>query len=91
MALSEKKAPAEKFVQFEESVTLFTAVSRLPAHHLDVMVLKHMRGMSDAAVADVLGVPVVAVSSADHYVQQHLTTALRSEQAPEGTPSDSDH
>lgn len=91
VALSQKGAPAERFAQFEESVTLFAAVSRLPAHQLDVVVLKHMRGMSDAAVADVLGVPVVAVSSADHYAQQHLTTALRSERPQKGPPSDSDH
>lgn len=79
VAVRNMTGATERFAQIGETMALFTAMSRLPDHQLDVMVLKYLRGRSDAAVADVLGVPVVAVSTADHYAQQYLTTALRSE------------
>lgn len=76
VALSLLSTPAARFAQIEESMSLFKAISRLPAHQLDVMALTYLRGMDHAAVADVLGVPIASVHTADRYARKSLTTAL---------------
>ncbi|MBZ3908184.1 sigma-70 family RNA polymerase sigma factor [Streptomyces griseiscabiei] len=76
VALSLVSTPAARFAQIEESMGLFKAISRLPAHQLDVMVLTYLRGMDHAAVADVLGVPIASVHTADRYARKTLSTAL---------------
>jgi RNA polymerase sigma factor (sigma-70 family) len=82
VALSVLSTPAARFAQIEESMALFKAMSRLPAHQLDVMVLTYLRGMDHAAVADVLGVPIASVHTADRYARKTLTAALNA--APSG-------
>ncbi|WP_328838622.1 RNA polymerase subunit sigma [Streptomyces europaeiscabiei] len=77
VALSVLSTPAARFAQIEESMSLFKAISRLPAHQLDVMALTYLRGMDHAAVADVLGVPIASVHTADRYARKSLTTALQ--------------
>ncbi|WP_405894548.1 RNA polymerase subunit sigma [Streptomyces sp. NBC_00104] len=77
VALSLVSTPAARFAQIEESMSLFKAISRLPAHQLDVMVLTYLRGMDHAAVADVLGVPIASVHTADRYARKTLSAALR--------------
>jgi DNA-directed RNA polymerase specialized sigma24 family protein len=76
VALHRTTCIAEQFAQIEESIALFKALSHLPGLQLDVMILKHLRGMDDTAVADVLGVPVASVSSADRHAKRSLTEAL---------------
>lgn len=77
---------AARFGQIEETMGLFKALSRLPDHQLDVMVLKYLRGMDDTAVADVLGVPLASVRSAYRYAKQSLAETLSSDDHPGGTP-----
>ncbi|QYX79377.1 sigma-70 family RNA polymerase sigma factor [Streptomyces akebiae] len=76
VALSLLSTPTARFAQIEESMALFRAISRLPAHQLDVMVLTYLRGMDHAAVADVLGVPIASVHTADRYARKTLSAAL---------------
>lgn len=76
VALHHTSGADRQFAQMEESMALFKALSRLPDLQLDVMVLKHLRGMDDTAVADVLGVPVASVSSADRHAKRSLTETL---------------
>lgn len=76
---------AAHFHQIEESMGLFKALSRLPDHQLDVMVLIYLRGMDDTAVADVLGVPLISVRTADRYAKQSLTETLSPDNHPGGT------
>lgn len=86
VALSLLSTPAARFAQIEESMSLFKAISRLPAHQLDVMVLTYLRGMDHAAVADVLGVPIASVHTADRYARKTLTAALTPPQASTQPP-----
>ncbi|GAA0897871.1 MULTISPECIES: sigma-70 family RNA polymerase sigma factor [Streptomyces violaceusniger group] len=85
VVLGRTEAPA-LFDQIEESLSLFKAMSRLPDHQLDVMVLKYLRRMDDTVVADVLGVPLVSVQTADRYAKKTLRGIFDSNDPPEGTP-----
>jgi DNA-directed RNA polymerase specialized sigma24 family protein len=67
---------ATQFFQIEESMTMMTAISRLPAQQLDVVVFKHFRRMDDAAIADVLGVPEASVHQAARYARRQLNQTL---------------
>ncbi|MFF7262070.1 sigma factor-like helix-turn-helix DNA-binding protein [Streptomyces sp. NPDC008159] len=91
VALSVISTPEARFAQIEESMTLFKAISRLPAHQLDVMVLTYLRGMDHAAVADVLGVPIASVHTADRYARKTLTAALRLQQRHGHDPEPQNH
>lgn len=77
---------AERFAQIEESMALFKSMSRLPDQQLDVMVLRYLRGMDEPAVADVLGIPLASVRSADRYATQSLAEIFSSDDHPGGTP-----
>ncbi|MCX4791759.1 hypothetical protein OG369_38490 [Streptomyces sp. NBC_01221] len=59
-------------------------MSRLPDHQLDVMVLRHLRGMPTSAVADVLGVPTAAVRSDERHARHALEIALGPDNDSEG-------
>ncbi|GAA2359529.1 RNA polymerase subunit sigma [Streptomyces cuspidosporus] len=85
VSLSETTGMA-RFDQIAESMSLFKALSRLPDHQLDVMVLKYLRGMDDTAVADVLGVPLISVRTADRYATQSLADTFGPHDSPGGTP-----
>lgn len=85
VALDRLSGQSARFAQISESLALFAAMSRLPTHQLDVMVLLHLRGMDHAAVADVLGVPIASVHMADRYARKSLTTALHPQSDPGGT------
>ncbi|MCX4799408.1 MULTISPECIES: sigma-70 family RNA polymerase sigma factor [unclassified Streptomyces] len=73
-----------RFAQVEESIALFKTMSRLPDHQLDVMVLRHLRGMPTSAVADVLGVPTAAVRSDERHARHALEIALGPDNDSEG-------
>ena len=87
VALSIKTTHAERFVQIEETLALYKAMSGLPFHQLDVMVLRHLRGMDAATVADALGVPIAVVRSAERHARQALNDTLCPQRDPEGTSS----
>lgn len=76
--------PEGQLAQIEESMRLFHAVGALPDQQLDVAVLKHLRGLADDAVADVLGVPLASVLHADRYARRRLAHIL-DQQHPGGT------
>lgn len=87
IALRAATTSDEKFAQIEESVALFATMSWLPDHQLDVMVLRHLRGMEPSEVADVLGVPIASVRSDERHAKHTLETALCTEQDSEGNPT----
>ena len=60
----------ERFNLIEESLALYTAVSRLPECEYDVIVLRHVLGYSVEQAASVLGIDTRSVS-------RHLRSAKR--------------
>ncbi|WP_331742826.1 helix-turn-helix domain-containing protein (plasmid) [Streptomyces sp. NBC_00868] len=73
-----------RFLQLEESLAVFQAVSRLPDFQLDVIVLRYLRGRDESSVADILGVPTALVSSAERHAKRSLTTKLIPHHRPGG-------
>ncbi|MCZ4101081.1 XRE family transcriptional regulator [Streptomyces sp. H39-C1] len=67
---------AAQFARVGELLALFEACRDLPDTQLDVMVLKYYGGLDDTATANVLGVPLAAVCSADRYAKRTLTRLL---------------
>ncbi|EDY48733.1 conserved hypothetical protein [Streptomyces clavuligerus] len=76
VALARAVGPGDQFRQFEESLNLFQAISRLPDLELDVTVLVHLRGMDTAAVADLLGLPPSLITLTDERARRSLAIAL---------------
>ncbi|MFD9862104.1 sigma-70 RNA polymerase sigma factor region 4 domain-containing protein [Streptomyces alboflavus] len=68
---------ADPLTRIAKTLGLFDAIRRLPALHLDVIVLLHLRGLRDSDVAEVLGVPCATVRAADRHAKRHLTANLR--------------
>ncbi|MFJ5819340.1 sigma-70 family RNA polymerase sigma factor [Streptomyces sp. NPDC093108] len=83
VALERAMSDEEKFAQYEETSTLFKVLSRLPDQQLDVMVLRHLRGMPPSTVADVLGVPVASVRSDERHAMHVVEAVLCTESDPE--------
>lgn len=75
VALATAQEPL-KTAQFQESMDVLAAYGALPELHLDVMVLKHMRGLSDDVVAGVMGVPPATVRSSHRHAVRTLTRVL---------------
>lgn len=73
-----------QFAQIEESLTMMTAISRLPAAQLDVVIFKHFRRMTDAAIVDVLGVAEATVGQAARYARRQLQEMLGLDGGSEG-------
>ncbi|MFF8618906.1 sigma-70 family RNA polymerase sigma factor [Streptomyces sp. NPDC015350] len=84
VALERAVSDEEKFAQLEESSALFKVLSRLPDQQLDVMVLRHLRGMPPSMVADVLGVPIASVRSDERHALHVVEAVLGTESDPEG-------
>ncbi|MFF2792871.1 RNA polymerase subunit sigma [Streptomyces sp. NPDC058049] len=72
------------FTQAERTLALFRAVSELPDVQLDVIVLRHLRGMDITPVADLLGVTPAFVISTERHARRSLTTRLNLRAHPEG-------
>ncbi|KDN74873.1 RNA polymerase sigma factor [Streptomyces olindensis] len=68
--------PADRLNQITESMRLFTAISRLPAHQLDVMVLRRLYGLPVENVSALLGVPLAAVRSDERHATRFLESLL---------------
>lgn len=62
--------------QVEESLNAFRAISRLPDHQLDVMVLRYLHGMDAERVSSLLGASLATVRSEERYAVQHLDSVL---------------
>ncbi|MFE4023944.1 sigma-70 family RNA polymerase sigma factor [Streptomyces sp. NPDC059101] len=62
--------------QIEETLELFKAMSRLPDHQLDVMVLRHLCGMPPEEASDLLGVPVATVRSDERHALHFLESVM---------------
>ncbi|MFF3788112.1 sigma-70 family RNA polymerase sigma factor [Streptomyces sp. NPDC001933] len=84
VALERAASDEERFAQYEESSALFKVLSRLPDQQLDVMVLRHLRGMPPSTVADVLGVPIASVRSDERHARHVVEAVLGTESDPEG-------
>lgn len=78
---------ADPLAQIAKTFDLFDAIRRLPAPHLDVIVLLHLRGLRDSDAADVLGIPCATVRAAERHAKRHLTANLRTT-TQEGHPGD---
>ncbi|MEU5404301.1 helix-turn-helix domain-containing protein [Streptomyces sp. NPDC005963] len=76
VALARADGSAAMYQQFEESLSLFRAICRLPDLELDVTVLAHLRGMDPGTVADLLGLPPALITLTDDRAQRALTVAL---------------
>lgn len=72
------------FRQAEQTVAFFRAVGRLPDVQLDVIVLRHLRGMDITPVADLLGVTPAFVVSTERHAKRSLATRLNLRAHPEG-------
>ncbi|MFG2811517.1 sigma-70 family RNA polymerase sigma factor [Streptomyces massasporeus] len=76
VALKSCTDPADRLNQIAESLQLFTAMSRLPAHQLDVMVLRWLYDMPPENVSALLGVPLAAVRSDERHATRFLESVL---------------
>ncbi|MFM9584243.1 sigma factor-like helix-turn-helix DNA-binding protein [Streptomyces caniscabiei] len=62
--------------QLTETQNLFRAMSRLPGHQLDVVVLRFLGGMAEEEVSDLLGVPLATVRSDERHAIRFLDSIL---------------
>lgn len=62
----QRSGPEQEVLKRELLAELAHLVSRLPAHHRDAVVLRHVQGMSYAEAADVLGQPEGTIRSNVH-------------------------
>ncbi|MGW1094206.1 sigma-70 family RNA polymerase sigma factor [Streptomyces sp. NPDC002455] len=76
VALYDLTDEADRISQIEESLNLFKAISRLPDHQLDVVVLSHLYAMDAERVSNLLGVSLATVRSEERYAVQHLDSVI---------------
>ncbi|GGU44265.1 sigma-70 family RNA polymerase sigma factor [Streptomyces violascens] len=67
---------ADHVDQIAESMELFNAMSRLPAHQLDVMVLRRLRGNSEEQASALLGISQAIVRSDERHAVRFLESVL---------------
>lgn len=87
VALHRLNDGAERIDQLEESLQVFKAMSRLPAHQLDVMVLRRLYGLSEETTSARLGVPLASVQSDERHATHFLETLLCPPTEPEEDPA----
>lgn len=76
VALSAQTSLEGQAAQLAESLELFTAISRLPAAQLDVVVLRHLCGFSPEKLSDLLGIPIAAVRSDERHAERFLADTI---------------
>ncbi|MEU7489597.1 sigma-70 family RNA polymerase sigma factor [Streptomyces sp. NPDC042319] len=76
VALQSQTTVTDHMNQLAESLELFTAMSRLPDHRLDVMVLRRLCGFTPEEASTVLGVPLAAVQSDERHAVRFLESVL---------------
>ncbi|PRH76812.1 RNA polymerase subunit sigma [Streptomyces solincola] len=76
LALHDTTDLDERIAQLTETLELFTAMSKLPDAQLDVMVLRHVCGLTPERASDLLGVPLAAVRSDERHARRFLTDTI---------------
>jgi hypothetical protein len=76
MILQSLADPTARLNQVAESLELFRAMSRLPDHQLDVMVLRRLCGFPPESVSALLGVPLAAVRSDERHAVHFLESVI---------------
>ncbi|NGO46215.1 sigma-70 family RNA polymerase sigma factor [Streptomyces ureilyticus] len=76
VALRQLLAAAARMNQMAESLELFKAMSRLPDHQLDVMVLLSLCGFTPGGVSALLGVPLATVQSNERHAVHFLESVI---------------
>ncbi|MDO0936481.1 sigma-70 family RNA polymerase sigma factor [Streptomyces sp. DG2A-72] len=76
VALQALTAESDRADQMAESIGLFKAMSRLPDHQLDVMVLRSLCGIPPEDVAALLGVPPATVQSDERHAVHFLESVI---------------
>ncbi|MFE2540972.1 sigma-70 family RNA polymerase sigma factor [Actinacidiphila glaucinigra] len=76
LALRNLADTADPFHQVAESLELFAAMSRMPDHQLDVMVLRHLCGLPPEDVSALLGVPLATVQSDERHAVHFLESVI---------------
>ncbi|MFI5825039.1 sigma-70 family RNA polymerase sigma factor [Streptomyces rishiriensis] len=84
VALQALTDPADLMNQIAESLELFTAMSRLPASQLDVMVLRRLCGFTPETVSALLGASLAAVRSDERHAIRFLESVLCPPHTTEG-------
>ncbi|MET9388782.1 sigma-70 family RNA polymerase sigma factor [Streptomyces sp. NPDC002928] len=76
VALQSVIAAADRVDQIAETLELFTAMSRLPDHQLDVMVLRRLCGIPLEDVCALLGIPPATVRSDERHAVHFLESVI---------------
>jgi DNA-directed RNA polymerase specialized sigma24 family protein len=84
VALHALTTEADRMDQVEESLKLFTAMSRLPHRQFDVMVLRRLCGFTPEEVSALLGLPLATVRSSERHAIHFLESLLCPPPEPEG-------
>ncbi|GAA0466159.1 sigma-70 family RNA polymerase sigma factor [Streptomyces olivaceiscleroticus] len=87
VALHDQTTVTGHINQLTESLELFTAMSRLPDHQLDVMVLRKLCGFTPEQASALLGIPLPAVESDERYAGIFLESVLCPPSETEGNTS----
>jgi transcriptional regulator with XRE-family HTH domain len=67
---------ADRMAQMSESLEVFKAISRLPDAQLDVMVLRHLCGLTPEGASTLLGLPLPTVRSDERYAFRFLESVF---------------
>jgi DNA-directed RNA polymerase specialized sigma24 family protein len=76
VALQSLTAEADRIDQVAETLDLFKAMSSLPDHQLDVMVLRRLCGIAPEDVSALLGVPLATVRSDERHAVHFLESVM---------------
>ncbi|MDX2819229.1 sigma-70 family RNA polymerase sigma factor [Streptomyces sp. PA03-5A] len=76
IALQTLADTADRLNQIAESLELFSAMSRMPDHQLDVMVLRHLCGLPPEDASALLGVPLATVQSDERHAVHFLESVI---------------
>ncbi|MEU9331281.1 sigma-70 family RNA polymerase sigma factor [Streptomyces canus] len=76
VALQSVIAAPDRVEQIAETLDLFKAMSSLPDHQLDVMVLRRLCGITPEDVSGLLGVPLATVRSDERHAVHFLESVI---------------
>ncbi|MFE1444403.1 sigma factor-like helix-turn-helix DNA-binding protein [Streptomyces sp. NPDC058739] len=76
VALRSLTSQPDRLQQITESLELFQAISRLPDHQLDVMVLRRLCGFTTEKVSALLGTSLATVRSDERHATRFLESVL---------------
>lgn len=87
VALRSQTTVTDRMNQLEESLKLFTAISRLPDHCLDIMTLRRLCGFTQEETSALLGVSHPTVQSDERHASHFLESVVCPPPEPEGNTS----